>query len=214
MPHRNKRNNFFQSCREGMQGYAIIGFFSIVEATSKLSCMKAFVILSRTVGIPENKLKLNSKLAFPNYLQLKEWWEHGLWLETDHYLSLQGGVCKMLFVSRKIYQIPPLRFCNVLPFAHWQCVGSQFFHSLPFTFRWRRLILPLFSLKTMWSSPPLPPPPQKRKNLRPSPQARKMTGLLHREDHEAGIKLWMDLKEKIWASNSPMSWCRQGTQSW
>ena len=55
-----------------MQGYAIIGFFSIVEATSKLSCMKAFVILSRTVGIPENKLKLNSKLAFPNYLQLKE----------------------------------------------------------------------------------------------------------------------------------------------
>ena len=65
---KKKRNNFFfQSCQEGMQGYAIIGFFSIVEANKQAS-----VILSRTVGIQEDQLKLNSKLAFPNYLQLKE----------------------------------------------------------------------------------------------------------------------------------------------
>ena len=75
--------------------------------TSKFSCKKASVILIRTVGIQEDQLKLNSKLALPNYLQLKEWWKHGLWLETDHYLSLQGGVCKILFVTKKIYLIPP-----------------------------------------------------------------------------------------------------------
>ena len=115
------------------------------------------------MGIQEDQLKLNSKLAFPNYLQLKEWLKHELWLETDHYLSLQegGGVLRFCLCHEKIYLIPPLRLCNVLHSPHWQCVGSQFFHSLPFTLRWWRLILPPFSLKTTWSFPP-PPPPKKK----------------------------------------------------
>ena len=114
------------------------------------------------MGIQEDQLKLNSKLALPNYLQLKAWWKHVLWLECDHYLSLQGrgGFVRFCLCHEKIYLIPPLGLCNVLPFPHWQYVGSQFFHRLPFILRWRRLILPPLSLKTMWSSPS--PPPKKK----------------------------------------------------
>ena len=72
-----------------------------------------------------------------------------------------GGFVRFCLCHEKIYLIPPLRLCNVLHSPHWQCVGSQFFHSLPFTLRWWRLILPPFSLKTMWSSPP--PLPKKKK---------------------------------------------------
>ena len=78
------------------------------------------------------------------------------------FIPSRGGFVRFCLRHGKIYQIPPLRLCNVLPSPHWQCVGSQFFHSLPFTLRWRRLILPLFSLKTMWSFPP--PPKKKEKN--------------------------------------------------
>ena len=143
-----------------MQGYAIIGFFSIVEANKQAS-----VILSRTVGIQEDQLKLNSKLAFPNYLQLKEWLKHELWLETDHYLSLQegGGGFKILFVPRKNLSDTPLKALQCSPFPSlavcWQSVFS-------FTLRWWRLILPPFSLKTTWSFPP--PPPQKKSPLFPA----------------------------------------------
>ena len=96
-----------------MQSY----FFSMVETNKhKFSCKKASAILSRTVRIQEDQFKLNSKLVLTNYLPMKECCKHRLYLETDHYLSLGrgGGVCRILFVSRKDLSDNPLRLCNVL----------------------------------------------------------------------------------------------------
>ena len=97
-----------------MQGYAIIFFFRWSRQTSKFSCKKASAILSRTVRIQEDQFKLNSKLVLTNYLLMKECCKHRLCLETYHYLSLGGGGCRILFVSRKDLSDNPLRLCNVL----------------------------------------------------------------------------------------------------
>ena len=90
-------------------------FFRWSRQTSNFSCKKASAILSRTVRIQEDQFKLNSKLVLTNYLPMKECCKHRLYLETDHYLSLgRGGVCRILFVSRKDLFNNPLRLCNVL----------------------------------------------------------------------------------------------------
>ena len=54
-----------------MQGYAIIGFFFDSQGKQASLAVKKSIILSRNVGIQEDQFKLNSKLALPNYLQLK-----------------------------------------------------------------------------------------------------------------------------------------------
>ena len=59
------------------------------------------------------------------------------------------------------------------------------------------IVSPLHSVGDDWSSlrspwkprDPSPHPPPQKKNLHPSPQAIKMTSLLHREDYETRIKL-------------------------
>ena len=84
-----------------MQGYAIIFFFRWSRQTSKFSCKKASAILSRTVRIQEDQFKLNSKLVLTNYLLMKECCKHRLCLETDHYLSLGGGVVGFVCVTKR-----------------------------------------------------------------------------------------------------------------
>ena len=84
------------------------------------------------------------------------------------FIPSRGGFVRFCLRHGKIYLIPPLRLCNVLPSPHWQCVGSQFFHRLP-----------LHSVGDDWSSlrspwkPCDPPPPPKKKRPPPFPAGNK-----------------------------------------
>ena len=118
------------------------------------------------MGIREDQFKLNSKLALPNYLQLKVWWKHGLWLETDHYLSLQGGVVRFCLRHGKFFWFPPEGSAMFSPPPIGNLLAVSFF-----------IVSPLHYVGDDWSSlcspwkpcDPPPPPPPKKKRKKPPP---------------------------------------------